>query len=135
MVEIFGDGCGRCRGKLCRCKGLPVYHPDKYTGKGQNSIIILNKSKNSFSTSLSRCTQLCPTEPKFSNYIVVILNEDQKLTFLNNILAIKQSFLLFFNRKIINKYQENNRLIFFFKQKCPKFTGVCSNDDYLLCLL
>lgn len=67
--------------------------------------------------------------------IVVILNEDQKLTFLNNILAIKQSFLLFFNRKIINKYQENNRLVFFFKQKCPKFTGVCSNDDYLLCLL
>lgn len=33
MVEIFDDGSGRCGGKLHSCESLPVYHPDKYTGK------------------------------------------------------------------------------------------------------
>ncbi len=33
MVEIFGDGSGRCGGELCSCEGVPVHHPDKHTGK------------------------------------------------------------------------------------------------------
>lgn len=37
VVEIFGDGFGRRGGKLCRCEGVPVHHPDEYTGKRKHT--------------------------------------------------------------------------------------------------
>lgn len=47
VVEVFGDGSGRCGSKLCSCEGVPVYHPDKYTGEDKLSgLITLSQHMN-----------------------------------------------------------------------------------------